>query len=179
MITKKELRKTLIRKRKNLPPDYRQSADKQIFHTLTNLDTFKNAKTIFCYVSKEDEVDTHLLIKHAIDFSKRIVVPKCVERGIMHAFAIQSFDDLIPGKYGILEPKEDCELVCPSEIDFAIVPCLSCNSEGYRLGYGGGFYDRYLQERTFIKAAICYNELLSENIPVEEFDQKVDLIISA
>ena len=90
---------------------------------------------------------------------------------------IHSFEDLESGKYGILEPKQYCKLVYPEEIDVAIIPCLSCNAEGYRIGYGGGFYDRYLRNQQFLKIAICYEELILDEIPTDSYDEKVDIII--
>ena len=75
-------------------------------------------------------------------------VPKCISKGIMEVYKIRSFDDLEPGKYGILEPKEGCEKISPKAIHLALIPCLSCSMKGERLGYGGGYYDRYLQQIT-------------------------------
>lgn len=178
MTTKKELRNLLIDKRKNLPVDYRHKADQQIFQKIINSDTYQKSDTIFCFVSTEEEINTHPIIEHAINTGKCVVVPKCIAKGIMHACQIQCFDDLKPGRYGIMEPKEHCKCVQPADIDLAIIPCLSCNSKGYRIGYGGGFYDRYIHNETFIKLAICYEQLICEDIPTEPFDEKVDIIIT-
>jgi len=178
MITKKELRKILIEKRKNLPLEYRHNADYQIFRNIITSDAYQTSNTIFCFVSTEDEVNTYPIIEHALNTGKCVVVPKCIAKGSMHAYQIKSFNDLESGKYGIQEPKEYCKLIQPSDIDLAVVPCLSCNSEGYRIGYGGGFYDRYLHGENFIKIAICYKELLLEEIPTDSFDEKIDIIIS-
>ena len=179
MVSKKELRKILIEKRKNLPQEYRQHADAQIFQKIIDSDAYQNSSTVFCFVSTKDEINTHPVIEHALNHGKCIVVPKCIKKGIMHAFRIQSIDDLEPGRYGILEPKENCGYVQPQDIDLAIIPCLSCNSKGYRIGYGGGFYDRYLQNQNFIKLIICYELLISEDIPTESFDERADIIISS
>lgn len=179
MVTKKELRKILIAKRKHLSSEYRREADLKIFEQITDSTVYQNAKTVFCFVSTEDETNTHPILKHALNIGKCVVVPKCIEKGIMHAYQIQSFDDLKHGKYGILEPNEYCPKVPPKDIDLAIIPCLSCNSKGYRLGYGGGFYDRYLQGQNFTKLALCYSCLIYEDIPVDSFDEKIDILISA
>lgn len=179
MLTKKELRKILIEKRKNLPIDYRYEADQQIFQKIINSDIYQKSNTIFCFVSTKEEINTRPILEHALNTEKCIVVPKCIEKGIMQAFQIQSFDDLKPGNYGILEPKEYCKYVQPTDIDLAIIPCLSCNSKGYRIGYGGGFYDRYIHNETFIKLAICYEKLICEDIPTDNWDEMVDILISA
>jgi len=178
MITKKELRKILIEKRKDLPFDYRHKADYQIFQKIINSSIYHNSHTIFCFVGTDTEINTYPVIEHALNSGKSVVVPKCIEKGIMHACQIHSFDDLESGKYGIMEPKEHCKIIPPANIDLCIVPCLSCNSEGYRIGYGGGYYDRYLQNQNFIKLAVCYKELHCEDIPTEPFDKKVDIILT-
>ena len=179
MITKKELRKILIEKRKHLPLEYRQHADAQIFQKIIDSEAYQTARTIFCFVSTADEINTHPVIEHGLNHGKCMVVPKCIEKGIMHAYQIHSFDDLEPGRYGILEPKEHCKLIQPSDIDLAIIPCLSCDPQGYRIGYGGGFYDRYIQDQTFIKLIICYERLFCQELPTESFDEKSDIIIYA
>lgn len=179
MITKKELRKELIEKRKNLSLNYRHKADLKIFEQIIDTDAYQNAQTIFCFVSTKDEINTHPILKHALTNGKCVTVPKCIGNGTMHAYQIQSFSDLESGKYGILEPKKYCSKIEPNNIDLAIIPCLSCNSKGYRIGYGGGFYDRYIHNETFIKLTICYEQLMREDIPFEDFDEKVDMIISA
>lgn len=178
MITKKELRKELIEQRKNLSSDYRHTADNIIIHKIIESKAYQEAHIIFCFVSMEDEINTKPIIEHALSTGKCVAVPKCIEKGIMHAYQITSFDDLGNGKYGILEPKKHCQLIKASDIDFAIVPCLSCNSEGYRIGYGGGYYDRYLSNLSCETAVVCYCEMMRENIPVEAFDVKIDILIT-
>ncbi len=175
---KKCLRKELIIQRKHLDKDYRLKADQKIFENLVELDAYRLAETIFCFVSTEDEVNTFPIIEHALNSGKQVAVPKCMEKGIMQAYLIRSFKDLESGKYGILEPASTCPLIEPENIDFSVVPCLSCNSDGYRIGYGGGFYDRYLTKVSGTSAAICYKKMMMEEIPVEKYDVKADMVIS-
>ena len=104
---------------------------------------------------------------------------KCMEKGIMNVYEIHSLQELHPGAYGILEPKEDPErLIQPGAIDFALIPCISCDRSGRRLGHGGGYYDRYLEKTHCVKAVLCREELLVDEIPVEEHDLRMDLVIS-
>ena len=178
MITKKELRQELIEQRKNLPSEYRISADQKIFQNLISLPAYQTASMIFCFVSTKNEINTLPIIEHAFHTGKSVAVPKCQKKGIMDAVQIHSFDDLENGKYGILEPKDSCHIVAREEIDFAIVPCLSCNSEGYRIGYGGGYYDRYLANLSCETAVVCYQEMMCDEIPVEPFDVKMDVVVT-
>lgn len=175
---KKTLRKQLLQTRNELNQTYRQMADEQIYRNIISCKNYQNATTVFCFVSTKDEINTHPVLEHAFHSGKRVVVPKCIGKGIMHAFEIHTFEDLECGKFGILEPCSYCHLVSPEEIDFAILPCLSCNWEGYRLGYGGGYYDRYLVNAPFKSAVICYKELICETIPIEKYDLKADMVIS-
>ena len=97
----------------------------------------------------------------------------------LNEYKIHSLQELYPGAYGILEPKEDPErLIQPEAIDFAFIPCISCDRSGRRLGHGGGYYDRYLEKTHCVKAALCREELLVDEIPVEEHDLRMDFVIS-
>ena len=104
---------------------------------------YVKADTVLLYAGTERETDTEKIIRDALKAGKNVCLPKCTGEGIMDAYRIESMDDLLPGKYGILEPVESCKMVEPGEIDFIMVPCATCNQQGYRLGYGGGYYDRY------------------------------------
>ena len=82
------------------------------------------------------------------------------------------------GKYGILEPGAETPVIQPEEINLAIVPCMSCSHDGRRLGYGGGYYDRYLVRTRAVKAVICRERIMRADIPVEPHDQLMDMVIS-
>ena len=90
---------------------------------------------------------------------------------------IHSMDDLAPGKYGILEPVDTCEKISPKEIDLALIPCLSCGRDGHRLGYGGGYYDRYLNQVKGTLAVLCRRALMCDEIPTEDHDKNMDFVI--
>ena len=175
---KSSLRKLIAEKRKNLSGDAIEISDRKILQNLLAIPQYKKAKTIFCFVSTTDEIDTKGIIENALSMSKRVCVPRCEKFGVMHAYEIKTFDDLQPGKYGISEPKENCPYIAPHEIDFAIIPCVTCDKQGHRLGYGGGFYDRYIQNQTFTKAALCRKALQHEDIPLEPHDMAVDIVVT-
>ena len=119
------------------------------------------------------------VLQAILQSGKRLGVPKCMEKGIMNVYEIHSLQELHPGAYGILEPKEAPErLIQPGAIDFALIPCISCDRSGRRLGHGGGYYDRYLEKTRCVKAVLCREELLVDEIPVEEHDLRMDLVIS-
>jgi 5-formyltetrahydrofolate cyclo-ligase len=179
MTAKKQLlRRQMLNLRAGIPLRERLVSDAAISRQVVNLSAFKDAEVIFAYVSTDDEIDTRAIIEEALKQGKRICVPRCEGRGIMRAYEIASFDDLQEGSYGILEPRETCRYVEPKCLDLALVPCMGCTSRGERLGYGGGFYDRYLQDRTYPAAALCRDALLLDELPVGEYDVPVDLVIT-
>lgn len=175
---KRELRKHMLALRSEIPIEEREKADRQIGIQTQLLPEYENARTVFVYVSVGDEVDTHALIEDAWSRKKRVCVPRCESLGVMHAFEIRSMDDLKAGAYGIPEPKDTCVFVAQNEIDLNIVPCVCCSEEGYRLGYGGGFYDRWLESSQAPSVLRCFDELIIPTVPREEHDRRVDILIS-
>ena len=158
---------------------YRKEADRKITESVLELNEYKSADCVFCYVSTEKEIDTFSILQDILQSGKHLGVPKCTGKGIMNVYEIHSLQELYPGAYGILEPKEDPErLIQPEAIDFAFIPCISCDRSGRRLGHGGGYYDRYLEKTHCVKAALCREELLVDEIPVEEHDLRMDFVIS-
>lgn len=175
---KMALRKKIKDKIKTLSPDYCKRADEIICQKVISLPEYEKADVVFCYVGTEREIDTRPILTHVLESGKRLCVPKCTSFGIMEALEIQDLNQLHPGAYGILEPDESCRVIRPEEISFACVPCLTCSTDGKRLGYGGGFYDRYLPKLDCKKAVLCRKELMVEKIPIDEFDIKVDYVVT-
>lgn len=168
---KKALRKELLSLRDS------SSGKSLSMSQLEDFDEYKGAKTVFCYVSAGSEVDTHTLLKEILVF-KRVVVPYCIDKcGNMIAVEIKSFAELKEGLFGILEPIHPKEFP-KKEIDFAIVPAIAFDKEGYRLGYGKGYYDRFLSDISPFKLGVCKKELLTQSLPHDEFDVKVDKILA-
>ncbi len=96
----------------------------------------------------------------------------------MEARLITGESDLKLNKYGIKEPLDDSTAVDKSEIDLAIIPCVSCDVKRNRLGHGAGYYDRFLEKTTFAKYALCYEKLMSEDVPVYGNDVSMDVVIT-
>jgi 5-formyltetrahydrofolate cyclo-ligase len=98
--------------------------------------------------------------------------------GVMQAREITGPDDLLAGKYGIPEPKAHCPVVAPEDIDLNLVLCVCCDGDGYRLGYGGGFYDRWIAKRGAPAAVICFENMIVPAVPREQHDQRADILIT-
>ena len=167
---KSTLRKELLSLRKSLPPSFLTCQD------LLTYKEFLNSRTVFCYVSAHGEVGTHTLIKELLK-EKDVVVPYCIDNdGNMIAVKITSFDDLTDGHFNILEPKKAVPFD-KEKIDFAIVPGISFDKDGYRLGYGKGYYDRFLSDINPFKLGVCKKELFKEKLPHNEYDNKMNIVI--
>ena len=176
---KRQKRKEIKQRISELDLKYCIEADRKILENVFGLKEFQQAKTIFCYVSTKTEVDTLPLLKEILKSGKRLGVPKCTGKGLMEVYEISSLEELAVGAYGILEPNERCEkILSPEEIDFSLIPCISCDREGRRLGHGGGYYDRYLEQSRSVKAIVCRDRLMLNEVPTELHDVRMDLVIS-
>lgn len=143
---------------------------------LENYPEFISAKTVFCYVSSRGEAGTHDLIRNLFG-KKEVVVPRCIDKeGNMIGVKINSFDELKEGFFGILEPENSVEFP-KSRIDFAIVPGLAFDKECYRLGYGKGYYDRFLSDINPFKLGVCAKEFYLKEVPHDEYDVKMDSVL--
>ena len=177
-MTKQEARYLAGTIRNRLSDFYREKASQVILEKVQQMEEYQNAEVIFCYVSTEDEVNTWPVIGHALEHGKKVGVPVCIGDGIMEVREITSFSQLKKGAYGIIEPDSSCRKLEKEEIQLALIPCVSADQTGRRLGHGAGYYDRYLADTRFVKAALCWGELMMDRIPVDELDIRMDRVIS-
>ena len=178
------LRKKFKEQRKNISLQDRTLANEKIFENLINLIEIENADYILTFISFGSEPDTLKFAEYILSNGKKLAAAKCTsEKGVMNFHLIKSLDDLEKGSYGIPEPKNDIPFLSDEEIDknkvLCIVPGYSFSEKGYRLGYGGGYYDRFLSEHKNVKTVgICFDEMISDEIPVEEYDVPVSLVVT-
>ncbi len=175
---KRKLREEIAVEVKALPEDYCRTADEAICSGVLSSRAYQNARIIFCYVGNDREIDTTPILRAAIAAGKCVTVPLCTEPGIMEARQIRSLGDLVSGKYGILAPMLECPVVAPQTLDLAIVPCASGNAKGQRLGYGGGYYDRFLPKTSCPTMLLCRERLSREEIPMEDHDILMNYFVS-
>lgn len=176
---KKQIRKEIKAEILKLTEDYCSAASAEICCRVTELPEYKQAKTVFCFVGGFGEPDTMKFIRNALQDGKRVGVPLCMSDGIMEVREIKNPDtDLQTGAYGILEPAPLAALIAPEEIDFALLPCVTCDRSGNRLGHGKGYYDRYLAASKFPTCMICFDRLVREDIPMDVFDKRADVVIT-
>lgn len=145
---------------------------------LLALPSLRAAQGVFCYVSYGNEVETGPLLEALLSGGKTLLVPRCRERGRMDCVPVTSLSQLRPGAYGILEPPPELPAAGKERVDFAVVPALACGEDGSRLGQGGGYYDRFLENFGRPSAALCLEECLLPALPAEKHDRPVDWIIT-
>ena len=176
-LTKPELRQLFLSKRKVLSDKVLK--DKIIVDKFINSLDYNKAKKIFCYVSSQYEVNTIELIKRCFTENKTVCVPRCLNKnGDMNFYIINSQSDLKPGMYGIMEPDENCEVCYPSDGDVIIMPGICFDRSGYRIGYGKGYYDKFLNCRNMLKIGFCYAECLIDYVPRDKYDIPADVVIT-
>ena len=177
---KHELRARFKRFRAECPPELKKSLDKRLFERFVSLEEYLAADVLFAYISQPIECDTSAIITDALEKGKRVAVPKCHKTSNeMDFYFIKSYDDLSPGKYGILEPvPERCEKAVDFSRGLCLVPGLSFDLQGYRLGFGKGYYDRFLAGYTGRSVAIAYAEQETECVPTDPFDRRPDVILT-
>lgn len=178
MQIKSQLRKEIKLQRRNI--QNKKQADERIANRLFSASYYRSADTILAYVSLPDEIETDCIIEYALSNNKRVAVPYCVDDdGHMEFYLINSLNDLQIGSFGVREPRLDvCRKLDSFDNSIILVPALSFDDKGYRLGYGKGYYDRFLQNYPFISIGLCYNIFVKNEIPIGEYDKKVDYIVT-
>ncbi len=177
-IEKKELRQQLVADINALPEEYIKESNEGLFNRMIELPAFKEARVIFTYYSFRREPDTLKLIDYTLKAGKTVTFPVCFKGGVMEARAVSSVSELAPSSYGLMEPSESTRVFTPEELDFIIVPALAYDRQGYRLGWGGGYYDRFLVRTNAFKAGVARERLLREKLPHDKYDVPVDCIVT-
>ena len=172
---KKTLRNQTITAMKALPQTVKTQADEQLTQCLLELPAFQEAKILATYLSFDHEVSTAGLIEAALQLGKRVCVPRTYPQGQME-FVEYDPDILEKTRFGLLEPNEKGRVVDQSEIDLIHVPGVVFQSKGYRIGYGGGYYDRYLEDFTGKTVSTIYSIQQKEFQP-DAFDQAVQEVL--
>ncbi|MFL0267760.1 5-formyltetrahydrofolate cyclo-ligase [Candidatus Clostridium radicumherbarum] len=177
---KKELREHMVNTRNSMSVENKAAKDRNIFNQVIMSKYYIEAETIMTYVSFGSEVDTLCIIKHALENNKIVCVPKIinVSQG-MKAIKIQSLGDLIKNKIGILEPVSFDNEIESKDIDLFLVPGLAFDKSGGRIGYGAGYYDRFLKASmvSSVKIGLAYDSQLIDMVPMTENDVYMNIVM--
>ena len=178
---KDRLRKDIIKKRKSLPKSEVIEKSTNIKKRIFEMGKFRDAQTVLFYVSYDNEVYTHDMIKESLLIGKKIVVPKSDTKiNTLLLSELTDWNDLECGAYNILEPKQDfIKEVSIKSIDLIFVPGVAFDMHGNRIGHGKGYYDRLLKRASNITSiGLAFEFQVVENIEAEEHDEKIDIIVT-
>lgn len=178
-MTKAMLRKKMLVQLQQLTTDEKIAIEKKLLNELIHSSIWEQAKTIGITISLPFEWNTTSIIEAAWKNNKSVCVPRCiVQTKQMEFFRITSFEQLIKGYANILEPDyEKLELVKKSQIDLMLVPGIVFDKEGYRIGFGGGYFDRYLASFNQATASLVSEQQLIDYIPKDGYDIPVHYLI--
>ncbi len=177
----KSLLRSKYKKLRNAcPKDVKNKLDKGLTENLLSLKEYMDCKTLFTFVSMPIECDTYGLINDALLHGKKVAVPKCIDKhGNMDFYYISELSDLKKGYFSTMEPDaEKCEPVTDFSDGVCIVPGLCFDINGYRLGFGGGYYDRFLGKFGGVAVGICYSRYVEAELPKGTFDRQTDILVT-
>ena len=174
-VEKARLRKQLLDSRDSLSQDFINITSKQIQDNLRKVEFFRNAKSIGAYYSIGSEVKTLDILQEILKAGKEISLPKVVKKDLVFK-KINSLSDLEPGNFSVMEPKEYCKDV--KKIEVIIVPAIALTIDGYRLGYGFGYYDRYLDGKKSKTIALSYSKQIIKSFIHSNHDVRIDCTIT-
>lgn len=177
---KKQLRADVRTSRTNMPGEIKEARDKKICNKLLNLWAVRDAQIILCYVSTPIEVDTRVFINALLKSGKRVAVPRCEGgKSEMNFYFINSLEELEEGSFNVLEPTQDNQnRVTDTRGAVCIVPAFMFDMQGFRLGYGKGYYDRYLSRYEGVTIGICYDENIANELFHGKYDRAVDTVLT-
>ncbi|MCI6675555.1 MAG: 5-formyltetrahydrofolate cyclo-ligase [Clostridiales bacterium] len=171
---KKQMRKDYLAQRKAL--NNRLEKDEQMRRRIAESDWYKKSDYIYTYVSYRAEADTKILIQQMWKAGKVVAVPR-VNQTNMEFYQIETMDDLESGMKGILEPKQHCKKI--DQPGVVLVPGAVFDRNGYRIGYGRGFYDRYISSHpNNLYVGLAYECQMTDEIPIEPWDKKINNIVT-
>ena len=174
--SKDTVRRLALLARSRVPPEAIEDAARDVATLVAGLPEIERARLVLAFASFGRELPTDPLLERLLSAGKTVVLPYVdAADGAMRAAAIRSLDDLVPGYRGIREP---AERLPAAAVEAAVVPGVAFDARGGRLGYGGGFYDRYLEDIAggVPVIGVCFDVQVVDEVPVEAHDRRVDII---
>ena len=178
---KDDIREEYKEKRRNMSPDEKFRRDSAICKAAEGLVSFRYAEYVLLYAAAPDEIDIYEIARAAFEKGKKVCFPRCDKKThTMKYHIVNSLDELSPDSYDLLEPAEDAPVYDPQSPGGAVcfVPGLVYDRAGYRLGYGKGFYDRYLSGFSGCTIGVVYSDYILKEVPRGRFDVTVDILLT-
>lgn len=177
---KTELRTTYLAKRAAIPPEEKAMRDKKICDAILSSVSFRYAKTLLAYYPRENEVDIRPALEAALAAGKKLALPRCEGEHKMRYHFVTTLSGLIPGSYGIPEPAAEAPLYEESNESstLCLVPGVVFDRHGYRIGYGGGYYDRFLHNFRGSVVGVVYRDFIIPSLPYGRYDLALPVMIT-
>lgn len=176
---KQDLRERSKERRKSMDQGEKKVLDMAVAENVRRLKEYRPAKTLLVYMSTPIEVDTIQIIKNAWADGKKVAVPRCIpDTRNMEFHYIENLDCLSVGSFSVMEPDPSLPIVTDFSGCLMIVPGMHFDMKGYRLGYGKGYYDRYMVRFTGVSAGICYSNELKPFLYHGRYDRHVDVVVT-
>lgn len=177
-MTKQDFRKKYLSVRNSIPDTEKKEYDRKLTEKLLSMPEFENAENILLFWGIGSELDTRKIFKESIKQGKKVYFPKCIDENKMVFLRVFSDKDFSVGRYNIPEPTTDIKYEFQSKNSFALIPALCVGRDFSRLGYGKGYYDRFLNDFKGISVCPIYPQLLCEKVPTGKFDIPLNIIIT-
>lgn len=176
---KKQLRARVRRQLNELTPRENRDSDERLFARFLALPEVNEARTVFAFWGiAGKEPDTSVLIEELLRQGKRVCLPRMLPQHRMETRLYDPEKGLVPVSFGIFEPGEDCPEVAKEDIDLVLVPAVCYDRQGYRLGFGGGYYDRWLEHFSGFRVGLCRGCVLQDKVPTEPHDSRVNVLLT-
>jgi len=174
-IKKAALRKYLLEKRDATSAELRNISSEMIHQNLMQITSFTNSQNIACYFPIGSEVDTHDIMLDILQQNKNLLLPRIVNDNL-EFYIVENLEKLEKGSFEIMEPKDSCKKA--KKIDCILIPTVGISKLGYRLGYGRGYYDKFLSLTDTVKISLTYSKQIVKSIPSDLHDIKMDWIVT-
>ena len=174
-IEKAALRKHLLEKRDATSAELRGIASEKIHENLKRNSSFINAQNIACYFPIGSEINTYDIMLDILKQGKNLLLPRIIDDDIQF-YIVSNLEKLEKGSFEIMEPKDSCDRA--KKIDCVLIPTVGVSKSGVRLGYGKGYYDRFLSLIDAVKISLTYSKQIVKSIPNESHDVKIDWIVT-
>ena len=178
---KSELRELCLAKRRAMPKDVRAGLSRRICENIINSVSYKYYDTLLLYAALNDEPDLSYLAERALSDGKRIAYPRCIKAMREMTFHyVTDLSILSSGTYGINEPDGKLELFDTAALSCSVcfIPAIAADKNGFRIGYGGGYYDRFLSEYNGTAAAVTFSDFLLDTVPHGKYDLQADFTVT-
>ena len=174
-IQKSALRKHLLEKRDATSAELRDISSERIHQNLKKISSYTNSQNIAGYFPIGSEINTHDIMLNVLEQGKNLLLPRIVNNNIQFHI-VSNLEKLERGSFEIMEPKDSCEKA--KKIDCVLIPTVGVSKLGVRLGYGYGYYDRFLSSTDAVKISLTYSKQIVKSIPSDSYDIKIDWIVT-